>query len=163
MLLATLEPAGDLLGRPTLQKTLADEAAELGVTLHNSRPLAALEVAALGVDRQIATLGQQIAPQLAADGRGRPAELPRDRPQAHPLAFERGQPLPLLQPQMRPARHRSIPNCHSRPEPYHKAQGCCASRRTPPAADKLARITITAPVAGTVVDLKLKTPGGVVG
>jgi HlyD family secretion protein len=30
------------------------------------------------------------------------------------------------------------------------------------AADKLARITITAPVAGTVVDLK-KTPGGVVG
>jgi HlyD family secretion protein len=31
------------------------------------------------------------------------------------------------------------------------------------AADKLARITITAPVAGTVVDLKLKTPGGVVG
>src|SRR5215207_5370518 len=132
MLFTTLEPAGDLLGRPTLHKTLADEAAELGVTLHNRRPLTALEVAALGVDRQIATLGQRIAPQLAADGRCRPAELPRHRPQAQPLAFERGQPLPLLQPQMRPARHRSIPNCHSRPEPYHKAPGCCASRRTPP-------------------------------
>jgi 3-hydroxyisobutyrate dehydrogenase-like beta-hydroxyacid dehydrogenase len=35
---------------------------------------------------------------------------------------------------MRPARHRSIPNCHSRPEPCHKAQECCASRRTPPNA-----------------------------
>jgi hypothetical protein len=37
--------------------------------------------------------------------------------------LERGQPLPLLQPQMRPARHRSIPNCRSRPEPYYKAPG----------------------------------------
>src|SRR3712207_3217871 len=44
------------------------------------RPLPPLAVAALGVDRQIATLGQRIAPQLATDGRGRPAELPRDRP-----------------------------------------------------------------------------------
>ncbi len=43
-LMATLEPAGDLLGRRTLQKTLAEEAAELGVTLHKRRPLAALEV-----------------------------------------------------------------------------------------------------------------------
>ena len=92
-LLATLEPAGDLLGRPTFQKTLANEAAELGVTLHDRRPLTALEVAALGVGRQIATLEQRIAPQLAADGRCRPAKLARrspagsvPRPSARPAA-----------------------------------------------------------------------------
>src|SRR4051812_5423689 len=131
-LLAALEPARDLLGRPPLQQALADEAAELGVPLQNGRPLAAVQVAALGVHRQVAAFGQGVAPQLAADGRGRPAERPRDRPQAQPLGLERGQPLPFLQLQMRPARHRPIPDCRSRPGPYHKAPGCCASRRTPP-------------------------------
>src|SRR4051794_2786461 len=33
---------------------------------------------------------------------------------------------------MRPARHRPIPDCRSRPGPYHKAPGCCPSPRTPP-------------------------------
>jgi hypothetical protein len=33
---------------------------------------------------------------------------------------------------MRPAWHRAIPNCRSRPERYHNAPGCCASRRSPP-------------------------------
>src|SRR3954465_6994856 len=37
---------------------------------------------------------------------------------------------------MRPARHRPIPNRRSRPGPYHKAPGCCASRRTPPSLDE---------------------------
>jgi hypothetical protein len=131
-LLAALEPAGDLLGRPTLQKTLADEAAELGVTLHDRRPLAALEVASLGVDRQVAALGQRVAPQLTADGRGRPAELSRDRPQAQPLGLQHGQPLSFLQTKMRPARHRPIPDFGCRPGRYHNAPGCCASRQTPP-------------------------------
>jgi hypothetical protein len=56
-LLAPLQPAGDLLRRPPLQQALADEAAELGVTLENGRALPALEVAALGVDRQVAAAG----------------------------------------------------------------------------------------------------------
>ena len=132
-LLAALEPAGDLLGRPAFQQALAHEPAELLVALEDGRALPPLAVAALGVHRQVAALGQRVAPQLAADRRGRPAERPRDRPQAQPLGLERGQPLPFLQLQMRPARHRPIPNCRSRPGPYHKAPGCCASRRTPPA------------------------------
>ena len=131
-LLAPLQPAGDLLRRPALQQALAHEPAELGVTLQDGRPLPALAVAALGVHRQVAAPGQRVAAQLAADGRGRPAELPRDRPQAQPLGLERGQPLPFLQLQMRPARHRPIPDCRSRPGRYHNAPGCCASRRTPP-------------------------------
>src|SRR4051794_8660266 len=36
---------------------------------------------------------------------------------------------------MRPARHRPIPDRRSRPGPYHKAPGCCASRRTPPGVE----------------------------
>ena len=51
-------------------------------------------VRADGVHRLVAAPGQRVAPQLAADGRGRPAERPRDRPQAQPLGLERGQPLP---------------------------------------------------------------------
>src|SRR4051794_12645165 len=129
---AALEPAGDPLRRPALQQALAHEPAELGVALEDGLALPALAVAALGVHRQVAAPGQRVPPQFAADGRGRPAELPRDRPQAEPLGLQRGQPLPLLQLQMRPARHRPIPNRHPRPGPYHKAQGCCASRRTPP-------------------------------
>jgi hypothetical protein len=35
---------------------------------------------------------------------------------------------------MRPARHRPIPDCGSRPERYHNAPGCCASSLTPPKA-----------------------------
>ena len=62
----------------------------------------------------------------------RDAKLGRDRPQAEPLGLERGQPLPLLQAQMRPARHRPIPDCRSRPGRYHNAPGCCISRLTPP-------------------------------
>jgi len=46
-LLAPLQPAGDLLRRPPLQQALADEAAELAVTLENGRALPALEVATL--------------------------------------------------------------------------------------------------------------------
>src|SRR3954470_2387586 len=131
-LLAALEPAGDLLRRPAFQQALADEAAELGVTLEDGLTLPAFQVAALGVHRQVAAPGQRVASQLAADRRGRPAERPRDRPQAQPLALERRQPLPLPQLQMRPARHRPIPNRRSWPGPYHKAPGRCASRQTPP-------------------------------
>ena len=58
--LAALEPAGDLLRRPTLQQPLADEPAESGVALEDGRTLPALEVATLGVDRQVAALGQRI-------------------------------------------------------------------------------------------------------
>ena len=79
-----------LRGRPTLQETLADEAAELGVTLHKRRPLDGARGSSLGVSRLIATLGQRMAQQLAADRRGSTAERPRDGPQAQPLAFERG-------------------------------------------------------------------------
>jgi hypothetical protein len=53
-LLAALEPAGDLLRRPPLQQALAHEAAEPRVALEDGRALAALAVAALGVDRQVA-------------------------------------------------------------------------------------------------------------
>src|SRR3954451_1907962 len=137
-LLAALEPAGDLLGGPPLQQALADEPAELGVALENGRALPPLAVAALGMHRQGAAPPQGGAPQLAADRRGRPAERPRDPPQAQPLGLERGQPLPLLQRQMPPARYRPIPDCRSRPGPYHKAPGCCASRRTPPGISALA-------------------------
>ncbi len=38
-----------------------------------------------------------------------------------------------------------------------------AQEKLAAATDKLTRVTILAPAAGTVVDLKLKTPGGVVG
>jgi hypothetical protein len=41
---------------------------------------------------------------------------------------------------MRPARHRPIPDCRSRPGRYHNAPGCCVSRRTPPAAAALGEI-----------------------
>jgi hypothetical protein len=58
--LAALEPAGDPLRRPTLQQPLADEPAESGVALEDGRPLPALEVATLGVHRQVAALGQRI-------------------------------------------------------------------------------------------------------
>jgi hypothetical protein len=78
--LAALQPAGDLLRRPALEQALAHEAAELGVTLQDGRPLPALEVAALGMHRQVAAFRQRVAPQLAADGRRRPAEPARDRP-----------------------------------------------------------------------------------
>src|SRR3954467_7672598 len=108
-LLAALEPARDLLGGPAFQQALAHEAAEPLVALQDGRPLAPLAVAALGVHRQVAAFRQRGAPQLAAGGRRRPAERPRDRPQAQPLGPERGQPLALLQPQMRSARHRPIP------------------------------------------------------
>ena len=54
------------------------------------------EVAAFSVDRQVAAPGQGVAVQLAADGRGRPTELPRNPPQAQALDLERGQPLPSL-------------------------------------------------------------------
>jgi len=51
-LLAPLQPAGDLLRRPALeQPPLADKPGELGVTLQDRRPLAALAVAAFSVDR----------------------------------------------------------------------------------------------------------------
>jgi hypothetical protein len=108
--LAPPQPAGDLLGRPPFRQPLADEPAELGVTFEDGRALAPLEVAAFRVHRQVAALGQRVAPQLAADRRGRPAEPGRDPAQAQPLALERGQPLSLLQPKMRPARHRPIPD-----------------------------------------------------
>jgi hypothetical protein len=58
--LAPPQPARDLLGRPTLQQPLADEPAESGVALEDGRTLPALEVATLGVDRQVAALGQRI-------------------------------------------------------------------------------------------------------
>jgi hypothetical protein len=119
--LAPPQPARNLLRRPALEQALADEAAEPRVALEHGRPLAALEVAALGMHRQVAALGQRVAPQLAADGRGRPAELGRDRPQAEPLGLQRGQPVPLLQAQMRPACHRTIPDFGSWPERYHNA------------------------------------------
>src|SRR3954451_15997555 len=131
-LLAPLEPAGDLLRRPAFQQALAHEPAEPLVALQDRGPLPALAVAALGVHRQVAAPRQRVAPQLAADRRGRPAERPGDRPQAEPLGLQRGQPLPFLQLQMRSARHRPIPDRRSRPGPYHKAPGCCPSRRTPP-------------------------------
>src|SRR5688500_6777276 len=139
-LLAALQPAGDRLRRPALEQALAHEASEPLVALQDGRPLAALAVAAFSVDRQVAAPGQGVAPQLAADGRGRPAELPRNLPQAQALDLRRGQPLPLFQPQMRPARHRAIPNCRSRPERYHNAPGCCASRRSPPRAPERQRL-----------------------
>ena len=56
-LLAALEPARDLLRRPALQQPFAHEAAELGVTLEDGRPLSPLAVAAFGMDRQVAALG----------------------------------------------------------------------------------------------------------
>src|SRR5215213_3582560 len=59
-LLAALEPAGDLLRRPALEQALAHEAAQLGVTFEDGLSLPALAVAALGVDRQVAALGQRI-------------------------------------------------------------------------------------------------------
>src|SRR3712207_1035770 len=99
-------PRSTLFPYTTLFRSLADKPGELGVTLQDRRPLAALEVAAFSVDRQIAALGQRIAPQLAADGRGRPAELPCDRPQAQPLGLQHSQPLSFLQTKMRSARHR---------------------------------------------------------
>ena len=52
------------------------------------------------------------------------------------------------------------PRTSSRPPAASSRQ---AQQKLAAAADKLARITITAPVAGTVVELKLKTLGGVVG
>ena len=60
-LLAALEPARDLLRRPALQKALAHEPTEAFVALEDGRPLTPLEVAALGVDRQVAALGQRVA------------------------------------------------------------------------------------------------------
>src|SRR5689334_5516711 len=79
-LLAAPQPAGDLLGGPAFQQALADEAAEPLVALQDGRALPPLTVGALGVDRQVAAPRQGVAPQLAADRRGRPAELSRDPP-----------------------------------------------------------------------------------
>src|SRR4051794_5877316 len=73
-LLAPLQPAGDLLGRPPFQEAFTHEPAGLGVAFEDGRPLPPRQVAALGMD------GQGVAAQLAADRRGRPAERPRDRP-----------------------------------------------------------------------------------
>src|SRR5690349_642520 len=131
-LLAPLQPAGDLLRRPSFQQALAHEAAEPFVALQDRGPLPPLAVAALGVHRQVAALGQRVAPQLAADRRGRPTERPRDSPQAQPLGPQGRQPFPFRQLQMRPVRHGAIPDCRSRPGRYHTAPGCCTSRRTPP-------------------------------
>ena len=131
-LLAPLEPAGNLLWRPALQQALTYEPPKLGILLQDGRPLSTFQVAAFRVDRQVAAFGQRVAAQLAADRRGCPAEPGRDRPQAEPLGLQRGQPLPLLQRQMCPVRHRPIPDCRSRPGRYHNAPGCCTSCRTPP-------------------------------
>ena len=76
-----------------LEKALTHEPPELGVALEDGRPLTPLEVAALGVHRQITALRQRVAAQLAADRRGRPAELGRDRPQAQPFGLQRSQLL----------------------------------------------------------------------
>src|SRR4029453_9200861 len=70
--------------------------------------------AAFGVDRQVTAFRQGVAPQLAADRRGRPAHPgpepanPEPPPPHAPEPFSRGagEPFPLLQAQMRPARHR---------------------------------------------------------
>jgi hypothetical protein len=96
VLLAPPQPAGDLLARPALEQPLADEPGELGITFEDGRALPPLEIAAFRVHRQVAALRQCVPPQLAADGRGRPAEPLRDRPQAQPLGLQHGQPLPFL-------------------------------------------------------------------
>ena len=77
-LLAALQPAGDLLRRPGLEQPLMDEAAPALVAIEDRRPLPPAAVRALGIDRLMAALGQGIAPELAAEGRGDPTEPPGD-------------------------------------------------------------------------------------
>src|SRR5689334_17460794 len=52
---------------------------------------------------------------------------------------------------MRPARHRPIPDCRSRPGRYHNAPGCCTSRRTPPVAYYVSQVPLGAADFGRAV------------
>jgi hypothetical protein len=65
-LLASLEPARDLLRHPALEQALADEPAEALVTLQDGPPLPSFAVAASGVHRQVAAFRQRVALWLAS-------------------------------------------------------------------------------------------------
>ena len=91
-----LQPSGDLLGRPALGQAVRDVGRELGVRLQNRRALAAQHVRAIRHMRPVGAAVERVAPDLARDGRWRPAERPGDRPKRQARGQKASEPIPFV-------------------------------------------------------------------
>lgn len=90
-----LQPAGDLLRRPSLRQTIDDEASQSRFSLQDRGPLATEAVGALGEDWTVCPVLMPIAPQFAADGGSMPSERSCDGARAEALGFQIGDLIPF--------------------------------------------------------------------
>jgi hypothetical protein len=90
------QPSGDLLGRPTFGQAVRDVGRELRIGLDRRLALAAQHVRPVGDVRPVRAAVERVAPQLARDGRRRPAERPADRPERQTVGHQTGEPISLL-------------------------------------------------------------------
>ncbi len=92
-----LEPAGDLLGRPTATKLIEDQGPQLGVAFQTRSGPAPSGSLLLGVARLVADLRATVALQLARDARWRAIQSCRDLADRLAGLMKLGNRAPLLE------------------------------------------------------------------
>ena len=89
------QPSGDLFRRPALGQAVRDIGRELRIHLDQRLALTAQHVRPIRHVRPVGAAVERIAPDLARDGRRRPAKRPGHRPKRQPLGLQSGEPIPF--------------------------------------------------------------------